>query len=243
MQLRSRTDIGLVRRENQDACGHTAVMDGWTLAVVCDGMGGAQGGALASQMAVEHFLKTAQELLQPSMTPEQLREALLFCVARINTLLYETAQKRADCHGMGTTLVAALTDGTELLVCNVGDSRAYRLGAEGLRRISKDHSLVEHLIDCGDITAEEARRHPNRHYITRALGPEMNAAGDCFVETLAHGDKVLLCTDGLVMTVTDAQMETILRENAPEESLEKLFALAYENGAPDNVTAVLLYQD
>ena len=145
---------------------------------------------------------------------------------------------------MGTTLVSAVTNGSGAVICNVGDSRAYRVGTERLERITRDHSVVEGLIESGNITAEQARTHPNRNLITRALGPEEHIECDVYDVTLGADERLLLCSDGLVVTATDEEMyEAVARGDTPAESLEHLLELSKQRGAPDNVTAVLLYQE
>ena len=130
------------------------------------------------------------------------------------------------------------------MVSNVGDSRAYLISASGIRRVSKDHSLVERLVDSGDITVEEARRHPKRNYITRALGPEEHILCDGFIVPMAAGDYLLLCTDGLVETVSDQEMyQEIWGREDGGSCLERLLEISKGNGAPDNVTVVLLRMD
>ena len=204
MEVWSMTDVGLVRKENQDAfavCQHEE--SGHTLCVVCDGMGGAAGGRLASRIAVDTFMLEMQKVLRQDMTPEQLREASSYAVTLANRAIRDAAEASVDCRGMGTTLVSAVSYDGGAVISNVGDSRAYRITADGIARITKDHSLVERMVDRGDITAEEARHHPNRNLITRALGPDMSALSDEYICPLGPGEFLLLCSDGLVDTVTD----------------------------------------
>ena len=197
------TDVGLVRKENQDAYAVREEMaSGHTVCVVCDGMGGAAGGKLASRIAVTTY-------------PEY--------------------------SGMGTTLVSAVVYEGGAVITNVGDSRAYHIAGGEITRVTRDHSLVQSMVERGDITAEEARRHPNRNLITRALGPDIDAECDGYICPLAAGEFLLLCSDGLVNTVTDQEMlSEILRGQGLEQSLKRLLQIAREHGAPDNVTAVLL---
>ena len=145
---------------------------------------------------------------------------------------------------MGTTLVAVVAADGHAVISNVGDSRAYRVTPDGIFRITKDHSLVESMVDRGDITAEEARRHPNRNLITRALGPEATADCDGYMTVLRPGEYILLCTDGLVDTVTDQEMLfEIIHGSDPNTCLQRLLSIAKAHGAPDNVTAVLLQEE
>lgn len=240
------TDTGLVRKDNQDAFGfETQTSSGHTICVVCDGMGGAAGGKLASNIAVRVYLQELKNILKPDMTPEQLREASSYTVSLANKAIREEAKKTEGCQGMGTTLVAAVScGGSTVVISNVGDSRAYHITADGISRLTKDHSLVESMVDRGDITAEEARRHPNRNLITRALGPDADPVCDGYIAPLQAGEYILLCTDGLVNTVTDQEMLfEVLHGNGPDTCLQRLLEISKSRGAPDNVTAVLMQQE
>ena len=142
---------------------------------------------------------------------------------------------------MGTTLVSAISYDGGVVVTNVGDSRAYHITEDGITRITKDHSLVESMVDRGDITEEEARRHPSRNLITRALGPDISADCDGYICPMQPGEYLLLCSDGLVNTVTDQEMLfEVIHGDGPDTCLDRLLAIARSQGAPDNVTAVLM---
>ena len=240
MKVCGKTDVGLRRHENQDTF---AVEQGEKLliAVVCDGMGGAEGGQIASSLAVEIFMKEIRALLRADMTAGQLRELASFCVAKANTAVYQRALQDPAYQGMGTTLVSAVAGERDAVICNIGDSRAYLIHNGEMMRITHDHSVVQTLVENGDITAEEARTHPNRNLITRALGPDETTLCDAFDVSFAHGDKILLCTDGLVVTATDEEIcRIVCADKRAEEKLDDLIALAKAQGAPDNVTAVLI---
>ena len=244
MEVWSITDVGLVRKENQDACAVCQHEEsGHTLCVVCDGMGGAAGGKLASRIAVDTFMAEMQKALRRGMTPEQLREDSSYAVALANRAIRDAAEASVDCRGMGTTLVSAVSCDGGAVISNVGDSRAYHITADGIHRVTKDHSLVERMVDRGDITAEEARHHPNRNLITRALGPDMSALSDEYICPLEPGDFLLLCSDGLVATVTDQEMLfEVIHGGELDTCLDRLLAISKSHGASDNVTAVLMKQ-
>ena len=240
MNALGKTDVGLRRHENQDTFA-VERLGAQTVAVVCDGMGGAEGGQIASALAVETFMSELRALLREDMTVEQLRELASFCVAKANTAVYQRSLEDEDCHGMGTTLVSAVAGERGTVVCNVGDSRAYLIRGGGITRITHDHSVVQTLVESGNITAEEARTHPNRNLITRALGTEESTRCDAFEVPLSRGDKLLLCTDGLVITATGEEIcRAVCTGKSAEESLSGLIALAKAQGAPDNVTVVLI---
>ena len=240
MKVCGKTDVGLRRHENQDtfAGEHGEKL---LIAVVCDGMGGAEGGQIASSLAVETFMQEIRARLRADMTAGQLRELASFCVAKANTAVYQRALQDPAYQGMGTTLVSAVAGERDAVICNVGDSRAYLIHNGEMMRITHDHSVVQTLVENGDITAEEARTHPNRNLITRALGPDETTLCDAFDVSFAHGDKILLCTDGLVVTATDEEIcHIVCADKRAEEKLDDLIALAKAQGAPDNVTAVLI---
>ena len=242
MQLWGMTDIGLVRRENQDAYAMRQLeRSGRAAGVVCDGMGGAAGGQLASQIAVSVYMEELDRLLTAEMEPRQVRDVSAQAAAAANRAIREEAARREECRNMGTTLVSAVSYDGGVAVTNVGDSRAYLITEDGITRITKDHSLVESMVDRGDITAEEARRHPSRNLITRALGPDISADCDGFLCPMKPGDYVLLCSDGLVNTVTDQEMLfEVIHGDGPDTCLDRLLDIARRQGAPDNVTAVLM---
>ena len=240
MKIWAMTDTGLVRKENQDTY-RVSQRSGRTVCVVCDGMGGSAGGSVASTLAADTYVAELEKILTPDMTLEQLREASSYAVALANRAVAERAGADAELADMGTTLVSAIGCDGGMVVTNVGDSRAYHIEEDGITRITKDHSLVETMVDHGEITADEARRHPSRNLITRALGRDTNAACDVYFCPLKQGEFVLLCTDGLVNTVTDQEMLfEVLHGQNPDTCLDRLLRISKRQGAPDNVTAVLV---
>lgn len=242
MEVWSMSDVGLVRKENQDDYAVEQLPEsGYTLCVVCDGMGGPAGGRQASHIAVETFVSEMKKQLRPGMSPDQLKEVSAYAVSVANRAIRQAAQASMDCRSMGTTLVSAVSYDKGTVVTNVGDSRAYHISADGISRVTKDHSLVESMVDRGDITPEEARHHPNRNLITRALGPDMSALSDGYICPMAAGDFLLLCSDGLVETVTDQEMLfEVLHGGDLATCMDRLLAISKANGASDNVTAVLM---
>ena len=240
MRIWSISDIGLVRHENQDACG-TMLIGEYTAAVVCDGMGGTDGGAVASRLAVATYREQLENLLRGHMTTEQLKEVSGFAIAAANAAIRDRAQEETSIQSMGTTLVSAIIRGEDVVVSNVGDSRAYLLSHAGIRQISKDHSLVESMVKQGNLTKEQAKKHPGRNLITRALGPEESVQDDEFDHKWKQGDFLLLFTDGLVNTVSDQEMLfEIVHTEEPEHCLQRLVDISMSRGAPDNVTAILI---
>lgn len=239
------TDVGLRRRENQDTYAFEVFFaPDTTVAVVCDGMGGVNGGQLASSLAVSTFMQELHSRARADMSIAQVRETVFACVSQANHAIYERARRNTAYYGMGTTLVSAVAFPDVAVICNIGDSRAYHIGGYGIRRVTRDHSVVEELIESGDITREQAKTHPNRNLITRALGPDRYADSDCFVIPFAAGEYLLLCSDGLNVTMEDYEILDIIRTGQDgERILSDLLALSKSRGAPDNVTAVLIHND
>ena len=167
-------------------------------------------------------------------------DLLLAAAEDANRVVYLKAETDRDCVGMGTTLVGMILRGTTLWVVNVGDSRAYHITKQAIRRITRDHSVVEDLVAKGDLTPEQARNHPQKNLITRALGTARRVKADLFQETVAEGDYLLLCSDGLINEVTDQEIHReVLAGGTPQEICQRLMTRTLDSGAPDNVTVVL----
>ncbi len=239
------TDTGRVRPENQDSwlVRSTETPEGKEIltAVVCDGMGGAKAGNVASRMGVERFA----EYLCPGLeTVEQAELSAPLAVREANRAIYDLAFAIPEYAGMGTTLVAAVTDGRETRIVNIGDSRCYLVRNKVIRQITKDHSLVQDLVDRGEIDRADAWLHPQRNYITRALGTDASVLCDIFREELEPGDVLLLCTDGLSGIVNPQELLfEIAYGGELETAAKRMMDIALERGAPDNVTLILLSVD
>ena len=239
------TDTGRVRPENQDSwlVRSTETPEGKEIltAVVCDGMGGAKAGNVASRMGVERFA----EYLCPGLeTVEQVDLSAPLAVREANRAIYDLAFAMPEYEGMGTTLVAAVTDGRETRIVNIGDSRCYLVRNKVIRQITKDHSLVQDLVDRGEIDRADAWLHPQRNYITRALGTDEDVICDVFREKLEPGDILLLCSDGLSGIVNAQELLfEIAYGGELETAADRMMGIALDRGAPDNVTLILLSAD
>lgn len=237
MNLWGITDRGSVRKQNQDTYQAGFVGEGVALGVVCDGMGGALAGNVASSLALEVFWDEVEHQCAGGL-PQEPGEVMTAALLRANDSVFRRSLEDPDCAGMGTTLVAALTDGRRAWVLNVGDSRCYQADEQSIRQVSRDHSLVETLVARGEITPEQARSHPNKNLITRALGVEPRVAGDLYI--IDCRGFLLLCSDGLSNQVTNQELlYEIIHGGAPESCCQRLLDVALSRGAPDNVTAVL----
>ncbi len=235
------TDIGRQRATNQDAFVCGKLDDDVVYAIVCDGMGGANGGNIASSIAVRTLTKRVVEGYRKGMTVAALQPVLESAIAAANINVYDEAGMNHDLHGMGTTLVMAIAVGDTVLVAHIGDSRAYVITEEGvIEQITTDHSVVQQMVDKGQITPEEAKTHPRRNFITRALGVADVVACDFSEFDLPTRAKVLLCTDGLSGMVEAEQMAKIISEAPTEEIPGRLIAAANLAGGTDNITAAII---
>ena len=241
MQTWAITDRGAVRQQNQDSFSVLQPENGHSCVLVCDGMGGAKAGNIASRLAVESFLTVLQQQA-PQDWGQNPHELLTRCVEGANQAVFQRSIHDPDCTGMGTTMVAALVLEEKAYVLNVGDSRAYLIReSEGIQRITRDHSVVEALVSRGELSQEAARFHPQKNLITRALGAEARVKCDLYDLTLLPGDFLLLCSDGLSNQMDDQEISYEVLHGGPTETCcERLLQLAMSRGAPDNVTVVLL---
>ena len=237
MQVWGVTHRGAVRQQNQDAFSIRTLDDGRIIALVCDGMGGARAGNVASSMAVELFMEQFLKEGGASGDEERMERAADLA----NRQVFQRSTQEADCAGMGTTLVAALAGGQEAVILNEGDSRAYHVNEDGIVLITRDHSLVEDLVERGELTRDQARCHPHKNLITRALGAEPILMADCFRQPLSPGDYLLLCSDGLSNVVDEQEMlYEVIHGGEAETCCQRLLEVALDRGAPDNVTVVLI---
>ncbi len=237
MQVWGVTDRGAVRQQNQDAYAARVLDDGRAIALVCDGMGGARAGNVASTMAVELFM---EEFLKPGQEGP-VEEQMGHAASVANQAVFQRSATDPECAGMGTTMVAVLAGAEEAVILNEGDSRCYHINDEGIVLVTRDHSLVEDLVERGELTREQARTHPHKNLITRALGAEPVLMADCFRQPLAAGDCLLLCSDGLSNVVNEQEMlYEVVHGGETEQCCQRLLNIALSRGAPDNVTVVLI---
>ena len=241
MKLFGKTDIGLVRETNQDAFSFGSFDDGNCWAVVCDGMGGVSGGQVASEICVEKVSEAIKRSYRKGITLSSAKNLLTTAINAANSAVFKEAQENIELKGMGTTVVAVLVLDSIAVVAHVGDSRAYLINDE-INQITKDHSFVQLLIDTGKITEEEAKVHPDRNVITRAVGIEHVVDVEIDIVDINDNDKLLICTDGLNGYVPDADILKIIKEYG-DSSTEKLVETANNAGGRDNVTVVILTAD
>lgn len=242
MKFAYRTDVGLRRKDNQDSVGVYQNTNGAMIAIVADGMGGHQGGDVASEMVVSH-LGSAFETNQ-SQTIDELIRWLIFELNSENDRILEKAHNHTNLSGMGTTFVAVLLVADTYIVANIGDSRCYRYRDGVLKQLTEDHSLVNELVKHGDISPEDAKHHPQKNLITRSLGISKDVDADVTIYHSYAGDTLLLCSDGLTNMVSDAKIQEVLGSNQPlQGKCDDLVRFANDQGGQDNITALLLYDD
>ncbi len=233
------THPGVVREQNQDAFAFERLSDGRIIALVCDGMGGARAGNIASTMAVEIFMD--EFFNGQSSEKENEQQRMERAAALANAHVFQRSNTDPACGGMGTTLVAALVDQKGAVILNEGDSRAYHISDAGIVRVTRDHSLVEDLVQRGDLTRDQARVHPHKNLITRALGAESRLRTDAFYQPMGADEYLLLCSDGLSNVVSEQEiLYEVIHGGHSDDCCQRLLEIALKRGAPDNVTVVLI---
>ena len=241
MQSWGLTDKGCVRKMNQDAYEIRQLDRNTLLCVVCDGMGGAKSGNIASSLAVDVFSQEIQRTWTPNMEWDKADQIMKSAVKLANFTVYDQARQFEEFDGMGTTLVAAFIRGRQVSFVNVGDSRAYIINQKGIIQVTRDHSVVQLMVDRGELTSEMAKNYPGKNLMTRAVGTESMVSCDVFRRELSKGDYLLLCSDGLSNMMDDQEIlfEVVHGVNK-ERCCKRLLDIAMSRGSPDNVTCVLV---
>ncbi len=250
MKVFGKTDIGVVRKVNQDFIFYSVNPVGQlpNLFIVADGMGGHKAGDYASRMSVENFIDYV--IKAPQELPIRIVDD---GIRHVNRTVMEKATQHEELNGMGTTFVVAFVVDQTLYVANVGDSRLYLItkypdGCHGddncvapeITQVTEDHSYVGAMVRAGEITKEEAKVHPDKNIITRAIGASWDIRVDFFEVDLEAGDKILMCSDGLTNMIDDEDILDIVMNTPMDDSVDKLIEVAKENGGLDNITAILI---
>lgn len=235
-----KTDIGKQRSENQDRF-HVSMLDDDTcVAVVCDGMGGAASGSVASEMASGIVFDRLNLSYRADMEPRSLKALLTSALTAANTVVYQKSRDNEENEGMGTTCVAALLHNDICCIASVGDSRAYILDEMGIKQITTDHTMVEYLHSRGIIDEDEMKVHRMKNVITRAIGVEPSLEVDYFEVNVRPGTVILICTDGLTNYCSDELIYSIVYKRPSEQAVNELIDYANNSGGKDNITAVLM---
>ncbi len=240
MNIYGKSDIGLKRTSNQDCFDYGKINDGMTWAVVCDGMGGANGGDIASSLATQCIKNFMTQNYTEGIDSNEIKELLKNAIYKANCEILNKANKNKDLLGMGTTVVLVAIYKNKIHISHVGDSRAYLLSKDNIKQLTVDHSMVQQMIDDGEITHEQAKSHPNKNIITRALGINKNVEIDYF-ETIKNKEKsILICTDGLTNCISEKEILNCYLNNPTENVVDQLITLANKNGGSDNITVIIL---
>lgn len=251
-----KSDMGRKRSSNQDCFVIIELREDILLSVICDGMGGAAGGNIAAETASKVFsgyisdntLRIEQHMSGGNFKPD-ISAILTEAASEANSAVYAMAHENPELTGMGTTLIAALICGNKVYIANVGDSRLYTITDSEIKKVTRDHSFVQYLVDMGQLTPEEAEKSPHRNIMTRAIGIDKTVETDTYTIALASGDirYLLLCSDGLTNYVTGEEIHTVLAPGSSEEDrtaleakVTALISLANKAGGGDNITALVV---
>lgn len=241
MRIYGQTDTGCIRPNNQDAFCFGELSPGTSFAVVCDGMGGANGGSVASSLAVDTIAEKLKSGYQDGMPQASFLHLLESAVSAANALVYDESMADADLRGMGTTVVAAIVQDGQAYLAHVGDSRIYLADGDTLQQLTRDHSIVQEMVEKGQLTPQEAKYHPRKHFITRAVGVDSRVTCDFLVTDFPSTARLLLCTDGLTnMLETDSILSVVGETEDPAQIPARLIDLAKQAGGNDNITVVLI---
>lgn len=240
MKIVAKTDKGLIRSSNQDAYAVGELPGEVAWAVVCDGMGGEAGGNIASALAVKVISEKITSAYNEKMRDASIKNLLDSAISAANIEVYDMAYSRPDLQGMGTTVVAVIVRDKTAFIAHAGDSRAYIVNGDIIQQITTDHSLVQNLVDRGEITAEQAQHHPKKNLITRAVGVEKRIDIDFSEIDLNDNETLILCTDGLSNYVTNNEMIDDIKDGQYYAFADRLVKRANKNGGGDNITVVAI---
>lgn len=240
LRITASTDAGCRHEENEDFYRAGRLADDTFWVVLCDGMGGVAQGGRASELAAQFLQEEITSKIGGITAPEDVKSFLTDAAERANTMVYEMSRTGGAASAMGTTLVLVTVRSSLAQIVHAGDSRAYLVSKTAIKRLTRDHSIVQELLDTGKITLEQAANHPNKNIITSALGVDSQTRIDYDECKLAKGDSLLVCSDGLSNMLGDDEIAAIIRESDFYDSAEKLVRRAVEAGGFDNITAVVL---
>lgn len=240
MKIVAKTDKGMVRANNQDAYAVGELPGEVAWAVVCDGMGGEAGGNIASALAVKVISEKITASYNQKMRDASIKNLLDSAIAAANIEVYDMAYSRPDLQGMGTTVIAVIVRDNIAFIAHAGDSRAYIVDGDVVKQITTDHSLVQNLIDRGEITQEQAQHHPKKNLITRAVGVDKQIVVDFSETEINDNETLILCTDGLSNFVTNEEMVEDIKDGQYYAFADRLVKRANKNGGGDNITVVAI---
>lgn len=240
MKIVAKTDKGRVRESNQDAYAVGEFPDEVAWAVVCDGMGGAAGGNIASALAVKVISDKINAAYRENMKPASIKNMLDSALVAANIEVYDMAYAKPELNGMGTTVVCVIVKDGVAYIAHAGDSRAYVFKGDRIVQVTTDHSFVQDLVDRGKITKEEAEHHPNKNLITRAIGVDKNIKIDFDEVDLDDDEVLIICTDGLSNYVSENEIISEVSDGRYYAFADRLVKKANNNGGGDNITVVAI---
>ncbi len=240
MEVFLKSDIGLIRSTNQDACTGGVFSGDAAWAVVCDGMGGANGGNIASSVAVKEISRRLKRGYRDSLSDDEIVDLLTEIVQKANSKLYKIQKNDEQLRGMGTTVELVLVKRGKVHVVHAGDSRVYSVRGRKIKQLTIDHSVVQEMVTKGEITKEQAMAHPNKNIITRALGIAPEIRLDYIECEFQHDDFVIICTDGLSNYIGPADFVRMSRVHSGEDYTQTLVDTAKEMGGSDNITVAVI---
>lgn len=239
LKIYQKSDIGSIRTSNQDCCNSGYLKDEKIFAIVCDGMGGAKRGDIASNLSVAMITEELIRCTAEDLDDNNIKNLLLNIVQRTNEVVFEKSKSQEDFNGMGTTIIVAIVSDKKIQLVHVGDSRAYIIHNKRIKQLTTDHSIVQEMINAGEITLAEARNHPRKNIITRALGIGENLEIDFIESDFYNNDYLLICTDGLSNELQEADILNVF-QNQPDNIAESLVDAANNMGGSDNITALVI---
>ncbi len=240
LKAMGKTDTGNVRENNQDDFNCGVLGEDAVFAVVCDGMGGEKGGNIASRTACDIVTDSVTAAYGSGFGDNSIKRILQTAVTAANVSVFDRSQRDPGLRGMGTTIVAVIVSDGMAHIVHAGDSRAYHITPEGIEQVTKDHSVVQLLVDRGEITADEARFHPKKHFITRALGVMSIIDLDYCEFPLDEGEAILVCTDGLSNYFSNQELGEMVKTAGYQKCVDKLISAAKKEGGADNITVVCI---
>lgn len=240
MKIYAKTDTGRVRNINQDCFDFQVLDPNFSFAVVCDGMGGTKAGEVASLLACENVKNCVNESFKENLSEDEIKDLVINSVKISNDEILKKAKEDKRYLGMGTTIVLAVVYNDIVHVSHIGDSRAYIISNGKIEQLTKDHSMVQQMVESGEITSEQAKNHPKKNIITRALGINKEIEVDYISANLKENDAVFLCTDGLSNYVDDKNIVKYIKKYDGQEIVDRLVDKANELGGNDNITALIM---
>ena len=240
MLIKGKSDIGKVRTANEDGFDFGTFEDGTAWAIVCDGMGGARGGNIASSMVIDMISDKIKKCYNKRMPVYSFENIFLSTITTANVVVNDRSYTDTELRGMGTTIVAAIVKDNQVCIAHVGDSRIYKINSENVTQLTKDHSLAQEMLDSGQITQEEFVNYPKKNIITRALGIDEKVDIDFDFAEINQGDTLLMCTDGLSGLLSEDEILDIYNKTDFELLCDEYIKAANDKGGFDNITVVVM---